>query len=197
MKKPNLSFLSDKQNKELILFSFLSIIVILLDFSFILKNQWAGLWETNQQLSQTRQKILKSDVDVVRIDQLKERLNRLRSAAAAVKKGIVAEEDIQALMGKISKLADKASIKIMQMIPQKEIKGSNEINPEAGNDYYIQPLSLIARGDYHSLGKFLNELEASDALINVKTIDIMPQGKAGSLKHNIRLSLFIFVAKST
>ena len=195
MKKLDLGLLSDKQNKELIIFLVLTIVIISLDFSFVLKSQWRNLLDMNQQLSQTRQKILKSDVDELRIDQLKERLEELSKTVTIAKQGIIEKEQVPDLMEKISKLADEVNLKIMQMIPQREISDSNRFSTSAGEEYCIQPISLIARGDYHSLGKFLNMLEAYQVLINVKTIDIIPGSSRTAIQHNIRLSIFIFVVK--
>ena len=195
MKKLDLGLLSNKQNKELIIFLILTIVIISLDFSFVLKSQWTNLLDMNQQLSQTRQKILKSDVDELRIDRLRERLEELSKTVTIAKQGIIEEGQIPTLMEKISKLADVVNLKIMQMIPQKEIRDSNRFSTSAGEEYYIQPISLIARGDYHSLGKFLNKLEAYQVLIALKTIDIIPGSSRAAMQHNVRLSVFIFVVK--
>lgn len=196
MKRIEFTILASKQVREFIVYLVLGIVVIVLDFSFVLKNQWEQFLSLKVELREAREKILETSVVGFRTGSLKERLGELKKDVTEKKKGILEEEQIPDLMGEISKLADEVNLKIMSMVPQKEIRNSEKFTTSEQQEYYILPISLVARGAYHSLGHFLNRLEKSLFLIKITNIDIIPQATIHlNVEHNIRLSLSIFVVK--
>ena len=194
MKKLELDFLSSKQSKELVLFVIFSIIIVIVDFSFILKMQWHSLLGLKPQLVEARKKIKEFSGDVYRADTFKRRLGELEASVAAKNKGIIEEESIPAIMNEISKMADAANLKIMQIRPQKEVRSPEKFTVAKVKEYYILPIYIIAQGPYHSLGKFLNQLESSQYFIKVVSLDIVPQAEA-TLGLDIKLSVNIYVVK--
>lgn len=195
MKKIELDFLSSKQSKELILFIILSIVIVITDFSFVFKMQWKNLLGLKPQLVEARKKIKEFSGDVYRADTFKRRLDELEEAVAAKKKGIIDEEAIPAIMNEISKMADSSNLKIMQIRPQKEMRNPEKFTVDKAKEYYTLPIYIIAQGPYHSLGKFLNQLESSQYFIKVVSLDIFPQAGA-TLGLDIKLSVNIYVAKN-
>lgn len=195
MKKIELDFLSSKQSKELILFIILSIVIVMLDFSFVFKMQWRNLLGLKPQLVEARKKIKEFSGDVYRADTFKRRLGELEESVTAKKKGIIEEESIPAIMNEISKIADSANLKIMQIKPQKEMRSPEKFTVAKTKEYYILPIYIIAQGPYHALGKFLNSLESSQYFIKVVSLDIVPQAEA-TLGLDIKLSVNIYVVKN-
>lgn len=195
MKKIELDFLSSKQSKELILFIILSIIIVIVDFSFIMKMQWHSLLSLKPQLVEARKKIKEFSGEVYRSDTFKRRLDELEASVAVKKKGILEEESIPAIMNDISKMADAASLKIMQIKPQKEVRSPEKFTVAKLKEYYSLPIYIIAQGPYHSLGKFLNSLESSQYFIKVLSLDIVPQAEA-TLGLDIKLSVSVYIVKN-
>lgn len=196
MKKLDVSFFSDKQIKELIVFILLTLVIIIFDFSLVLKKQFAGLAALGPKITQVRKSIKESSLNEYRVDTLKKRLDELVADVNAKKKGILKEDQIPSLMEEISKLADKSNIKIMQIKPIQEVSDKDKFSTASGEEYYTIALSILAKGSYHSLGQFLNGLETNDTLIKVKNIDIMPQAATPSA-HDIKLSALVFVIKKS
>ncbi|MEW6009164.1 MAG: type 4a pilus biogenesis protein PilO [Candidatus Omnitrophota bacterium] len=196
MKKLDVSFLSDKQIKEMIVFTLLTLIIIIFDFSFVLKKQFANLSVLGPKIAQARKNIKESSLNEYRVDTLKRRLDELVADVEAKKKGILNEDQIPSLMEEISKLADKVNLKIMQLKPSPELSDKDKFSAKSGEEYYPIALSILAKGSYHSLGQFLNGLETNNVFIKVKNIDIVPQGTAAS-SHDIKLSALVFVVKKT
>ncbi len=194
MKKIELDFLSSKQSKELILFIILSIVIVMLDFSFVFKMQWRNLLGLKPQLVEARKKIKEFSGDVYRADTFKRRLVELEDSVVTKKKGIIEEESIPAIINEISKMADSANLKIMQIKPQKEVRNPEKFTVAKAKEYYTLPIYIIAQGPYHSLGKFLNNLESSQYFIKVVSLDIVPQAEA-TLGLDIKLSVNIYIIK--
>ncbi len=196
MKKLDVSFFSDKQIKELIAFIILTVVIIVFDFSLVLKKQFANLTALGPKISQARKNIKESSLNEYRVDTLKKRLDELLADVNVKKKGILNEGQIPSLMEDISKLADKVNLKIMQIKPILEVSDKERFSTKTGEEYSSLTLSILAKGSYHSLGQFLNGLERNDVFIRVKNIDIMPQGIT-PLVHDIKLSAVVFVVKKS
>lgn len=195
MKKIEVSSILSKENKELLFFLALIVVIIIVDFSLVLKKQWAHLLSVGPQISQARQHIKESSADASRLEMLKKRLEEISNLLVQKKSGIVEETQIPAIMGEISKLADKVSLKIMQIRPLPETRRKGQsVNKVAAREYYVLPIAMITKGDYHSFGKFVDELEKSPFYVKIENIDITPQ-LATPLVHDIRLSISIFIVK--
>lgn len=194
MKKIELDFLSSKQSKELLAFIFISIVLVIVDFSLVLKFQWARLLSMKPQLVEMRKKIKEFSGDEYRTDTFKRRLSELTAAVSAKKKSIVEEEMIPGVMNEISKIADASSLKIMQIKPQKEVRNAEKFTVAKTQEYYILPIYITAQGSYHSLGKFLNKIEAMDNFIKINSLDIVSQAET-TLGLDIKLSVNIYVVQ--
>ncbi len=196
MKKVDLPFLVNKQIKEIALFILVAVIILIIDSSFVLKGQWRNFLSLKDEVAQAREKISATSLDALGAGGLKQRLDKLSASVSEKKKGVLKEEDIPNVLGEISKLADEVDLKIMRMTPLKEIRDADKFRTSEDVEYYTLPISLVARGAYHSLGKFLNSLEKTIYSIRIKTISITPQA-AGLLNpnHDIKLSLSIFVVE--
>jgi Tfp pilus assembly protein PilO len=195
MKKFDLSILNNKQTKELISFIILGIIILIIDFSFVLTKQLSQVSALKPALIETRKKVVESSGEVFRLDSFKKRLAELNTIVSKEKLGIVNEENIPNLLTEISRMADAEKLKIMQIRPHKEIRSDEKPNPAAKTRFYSLPISVIAQGEYHALGKFINKLENSTIFIKVNTLDIMSQAE-GSKELDIKLLISIFVVEN-
>jgi Tfp pilus assembly protein PilO len=196
MKKIEVGFLISKQHKELLVFVVLTCIIVIADFSFVLKKQWSLLIALGSKIGQARQSIKESSADALRVDSLRNRLEEISKAVTKNKQGIIEEGQIPAIMSEISKLADTVNLKIMQIRPQPEVHNRDKTIVAGATEYYSLPIVLLTRGDYHPFGKFIYELEKAHFFVRVDNIDILPQPAAVSLAHDIRLSVSVFVANT-
>ncbi|MBU2541041.1 MAG: type 4a pilus biogenesis protein PilO [Candidatus Omnitrophica bacterium] len=194
MKKIDLLLFSNKQIKEAIIFLLIGLAIFIFDSSFVLKGQWANFLSVKENLKEVREKITATALDGFSTERLKGRLDQLSESVSDKKKGILKEEDVPNVLNEISRLADNVNLKIMRLTPLKEIRDRDRFTTSEDSEYYILPISIIARGAYHSLGKFLDSLEKVVFSIKIQAIDIIPKA-AGLLnpEHDIKLTLSIFV----
>jgi len=195
-KKTVTDFFSHKQNKELAVFLVLGLAIIIFDFSYVLKKQWSGHTVLAPQVKEARQRIKDSLGAEFRVENLQKRAEELSIDVSSKRAGIVAEEQIPDVLGEISKMSDKVSLKIMKMTPQREVSNRAKFTTAEGVEFYRLPISLAVRAGFHPLGKFLNELESSDYFFRVDSLDIFPP-RARDPEHDINIGISIFVVRKS
>ncbi len=141
------------------------------------------------------------DGQVKDMDSLKEKKetetkkNKLFESIAGLEKEVSSyenffiEKDMNSVIGTISNIARASNVNIISIKPEAEEK-----NP----DYIKLPLGLTVGADnYHTLGKFISNIEGAQDLFIIDTISIKPQeattaGQNKELVANLRISTIVF-----
>lgn len=162
------------------------LVVFLLDYFLIMKQQMDSLNTLNpkltllkQEMEETKNNIQKSGVYQTQIARLKEQL----------KKGgykIPAKEEMSSVLDGISRIANQNKIKIDQMIPG---QGGREVLQKDGEDkYYAFPVLVEAKGGYHDIGRFIDQLEKDSIYKNVSALTVEANAQ-DSAHHTVKLTI--------
>ncbi|MDD5097545.1 MAG: type 4a pilus biogenesis protein PilO [Candidatus Omnitrophica bacterium] len=180
----------DKQKKILIVI--ICAFIIYVDINFILKAQTSGINSLNPKITR-----LKNDLNNLNRD-----LNNMRASKStqslATKKAIIksskiiSEGQISWLMQDISSQANKFDIQIGQIRPTRE--ALNPKNAIGGGKFTPILINLVLTCDYHSLGKFINQLENSQVFLGVQELTISTQ-LPDYMKQKATLVLKTYVTK--
>ncbi len=172
-------------NKKVILAILISLCVFFIDYSVIIKSQSSIINSLNLKIAKLKVDLNNLNKEMADINSLK--VNR---AQPVKNKEIISEEQLPLLVEDISNAANNNNVKILQIKPfkEKETKDSH-----SGNfTQYNIDLDLI--GDYHGIGKFINDLENADKLIIVEGFKIT-RNETDHLKENLKLLLKTYVKK--
>ena len=104
----------------------------------------------------------------------------------------VADDGVVSLLQRISEIADSYRVTISEIKPSKKGPDSRSAKENEGVPGQTLSITLNALCDYHSLGKFLNELESMDIYIAVEDFKITPQ-QTDSLVQKVQLELKTYV----
>lgn len=140
--------------KKIFLIVLICLLVIYVDFAFLVKSQLKWLKDTGLKVAQ-----LRTDIDKLKNDlaNLKEKeTTKMRLAHSAQK--IISEEQIPLLLQQISDIANQHNVKVLKMVPDKT------------KDIILITLNLIS--NYHQFGAFLNALENADIFMQAEEIKI-------------------------
>lgn len=156
-------------NKTIILSIIIFLIIVYLDFSFIMQSQITA----NKNIG-LKIKALKKDTEKFRKEfaDFQEQKNKQKGQAnnkMAKLKVLIAEGDIPDLIKEISDLANKNQIRIDQIKPTKEAKDTKQ--PKAEKFESIK-LLLDLSADYHNFGSFINDLENGNVFLAVDKFKI-------------------------
>ncbi len=152
--------------KKLVLVAVICAAILYIDYKFILQSQLQSIKALGISIAQ-----LKADMNTLN-QELANMQNSKRSLTALVAKAktIITEDQVQFLFKEISDLANKNSVKIMQMRPVPV----QEAALGAGLQGKFTPVlfSLDLTCGYHALGKFINALENAEQFMAVEELSI-------------------------
>lgn len=177
-------------NKKIILLVLVCLIIFYLDFSFLLNKQLKML-----KILQPKIMKLKKDLDTFTKDwQNFQALNNKKIQTEDFIPGtkrIIQEQQLFSFLKDVSNMANKNNVQIAQMKPLKESKQDKTVSAEKFIPILIN-LDLFC--DYHSFGKFINNLENQAIFIAVQNFKITSQSQ-DYLRQKADLALKTYVTK--
>jgi Tfp pilus assembly protein PilO len=177
---------SDK--KKLMIAAIVCLMIIILDVIFVMKLQLSVLGTQGPKIVKLKKELQALDNDLQKMQSLKSKDGNKRFGVV-LKKSIVPEGQITTLLQNISETAKKYGIRISQM------KQSSEAQPGKQAPSLIPYLiSLDLTADYHTFGKFLNQLENGDIFIAVQDLRISP-GTQNAISQSCFVTLKTYVKK--
>jgi Tfp pilus assembly protein PilO len=179
--------------KKLLMAVIVSLIVIFLDISFVLKLQLAGLGSLGPKISKLKNDLSAMNKDLENMQNLKIKQDEEMQESALRAKKILSAGQITNLLQYISESAQKEGIRISQ------IKHSADaVDPKAKKagpeNLFGFTIGLDMACDYHTFGKFINKLENGQYFLSVQDLRITP-GEGGNLKQKVYVTLRTYVRK--
>ncbi|MGD9015282.1 MAG: type 4a pilus biogenesis protein PilO [Candidatus Omnitrophota bacterium] len=192
-KKINFQEILDKitQDKKTLALTILVIVIVLfLDFSFVLKPQLRALSTINPKIAK-----LKIELEKLNLDSI----NMQRQSTTGIKprqiKKLLSPGQVAWVIEEISHMANEHEVEISQIKPSRKTATTGFSKQPAQSDNYLPTLiDLEISAGYHQLGRFLTDLENYSILLEVEELDIMPIEKS-SFEHAVRLQIKTYVSK--
>ncbi len=195
----NLAGLDKKKLAAILLFG---VIIVYIDFAFVVKPQFNNISKDTKKIIQ-----LKKDIDSLEKDLAAMEKARKENKVLLKKRKVISEGQLSSLLENISDLANKYSIRIMQINSSPETKPTKvTLSPpvpvmksttkktEAPAKIDFTLIKLELTGDYHNLGKLLSELDSGEVVFTVKELKITPD-QPNYYQQRISLTLKTYVKK--
>ncbi|MBU3959115.1 MAG: type 4a pilus biogenesis protein PilO [Candidatus Omnitrophica bacterium] len=174
-------------NKKILLPILVCLVIICIDFSSVIKLQFRGIRSSSAKIIK-----LKQDLGILNKDLLSMQQNDGKQVVVKETKKIISRDQVSSLLQDISDMANKHEIKLMQITPSQEAK----IKEKNGSQAKLLPviITLNLSSDYHSLGRFINDMENAEVFLAVQEMKITRLGQ-DSLSQNVNLLLRTYVSK--
>lgn len=177
--------------KKIILATIVFVVILYIDFSFILKTQFNAIKNANPKIIQLKKDLKKLNDDLISLKtQTKFEIKTKRPAEKTIER-IVREDRLPQLLEEIVKTANKREVKIMQIKPVKSVSGKQATDSTAYSSLLI---TLDILSGYHQLGKFINDLENMATFISVENLQIRPEAN-DYINQHVNLTLKTYVKK--
>ncbi|MFA5004863.1 MAG: type 4a pilus biogenesis protein PilO [Candidatus Omnitrophota bacterium] len=180
----------EKQKKILIII--VCVVILYVDFSYILKAQTQGLNGITPKITRLKNDLNNLNRDLNNMRALKSKQPLGEEKAAVKSATIIPESQIIDLLQNISELANKSDVKISQIRPSREAGGQKPL--ETIDKYIPLFINLEVICDYHSFGKFVNALENARIFMAVQEFKIQAQSP-DYMRQKITLVLRTYVTK--
>lgn len=184
----------ESDNKMVFLIIPVCLIVIYLDFTFLMKLQLSGIKNLEPKIIKLKKDLDALQKDLFRMQDLKNKQIEKKDKALSVAKKIISEEYIASLLQDMSDLANKNGVSILQMKPAKEPQSPKVKEAPASVKFTSLLITLDLLCDYHHLGNFINDLENLQTFIAVQNIKITSQ-PTDFLRQKVTLVLRTYVRK--
>lgn len=183
-----------QDKKKIILVIAVAAIFLYLDFTLLIGSQLKGIKNISPKIIKLKTDLNNFSKDLVKIQDLKDKQPGRKIDASFRPKKFITDAEIPSLLKTISEIANKNTVKIIQIKPAKELKPSPDKTaslPAASSSLLIA-LDLIC--DYHHFGKFLNELEDAGIFLAVEEMKISSQS-LDYFQQKVNLVLKTYVKK--
>jgi Tfp pilus assembly protein PilO len=176
---------TDKQ--KLIAVAMVFLVIVYVDFSFVLKAQVKSLTDTKAKLTK-----LQADILAVKRDMAAMQQNQAKVKSPAQVKKIVSEDELLSLLEKISQIAKDNAVRVSQINPQKSsrppVKAGQQQSP-----FIPVMIKLDLTCGFHSLGAFINDLENNEYAVSTEDIRLTPDLSGGGQRERVMLTLKTYV----
>lgn len=179
-----------KNNKVLILFVLVSVVIFYLDYSFVLRLQLQSVNKINSNIVNKKKNVGTLHKELAEVQDLKAKQLSQGKEPVRIKK-FISEERMPFLLKEISDIANKNRVRINQIKLSKGLaQDSKQLKLEK---FFCVLIALDLTAEYHKAGSFLNDLEENETYFSVEEIKITPnandlfhQGVKLVLKTNVK-----------
>ncbi|MBF0532938.1 MAG: type 4a pilus biogenesis protein PilO [Candidatus Omnitrophica bacterium] len=163
-----------------ILFSF-----FLVDYFVLMNPQLAALSKINPQIKILEENLNKAAEDMGKIEVYKKEVERMRVDVGRINQSVRARSELPTLLEHISVTANQSGVVIDQMTPDMEKQKS--LLKDGNREYFMLPIQVKLRGNYHDFGRFINRIETGDVYLGMGEFAVV--GDGDSARHACRLVL--------
>ncbi len=181
----------DLDNKKVILIMIVFLTLAYLDYALVIKSQIDILNSIGPKIQAAKIEVENINRQVVAI---RAAIGKRKNSPQRKPKVIISETEVSNLLEDISNIANKNNVRISEIKPSRA-SSAKSTKPVAGqhvnsNNSILVPLEVS--GSYHSIGKFISDLENQTKLIVVDDFKIYSsQGDYFTQKANITLKIYV------
>ena len=204
--KKALAKFESNQKMAIAIIAISAIMLLYLDFAFIMSKQLNGLKSIGPKVATLRKDLKTIGEDLLKMREERNKQPEAEEGAFSKKKKIITEEQKSTLLEDVSGLANKNGVKIAQIKfssgeggPKggRGARGANaekQEEPSSSGENLPLLITIEFVSDYHQLGKFINDLENAQFFFAIENLDIKSQPN-DYLKHAVNLVFKTYVRK--
>lgn len=180
--------------KKLLIAGILVFAMLYFDLTVFLKMQVGSIRQLNPKIVKLKSGLVIFQNDLQRMQEIKNKNAQPANKETKKNKKAISEDQIPALLEKISNLANKNSVLVAQIKPSREaakVKQDKNAPPEKLS---ILLISMDLSAGYHNLGRFIGDLENDEVLMGLQSLKINPK-KEDYLQQSVNLLIKAYVRK--
>lgn len=180
-------------NKKIFLIALACLLMLYVDFAFMLKLQLAGIRTLTPKIIKLKKDVDNLTKDLSWLQDLEQKASKDKKQMGGLKtKEIISEDRLLLLLQEVSDLANENRVKLMQINTSKDTKVQEEVI--AGERILPIIITLDLTCGYHSLGSFINALENAGYFIDLQDMKIIRDPR-NYLLQNVNLVLKTYARK--
>jgi len=192
MNKFSLPNFDIQKNIGYIAIGFAMVLILLVDFTLIMRPQLGVLASAGRKASELSADIKKTRYNVKNISSLEAEAKQLQGKLNGVIEKLGEHREAIMVAEHISKLAEKYNVQVNQAMPLKE--QDVDLSDSDKGEFLAVPILVNAEGGYHNFGLFFNALETDQVFLDIQSFEITGNPQS-SKKHFLTMTIMSFVPK--
>lgn len=189
------------ERKVLLATVLLAAVVLWVYYAYILTPLLQNVSRLGQELRTVRSQLREVEQAIVQEPQLRQQYQRLADETAKWRAALPAEDELPAVIERLSEVAGQTGVKIQLITPQRPLQGpSGSAGQPAGSQspvlYKEIPIAIDALAGFHQLGTFLSRIESGEQPMQLRGLRISENSQA-LRRHLVKITLIAYVAPST
>ncbi len=168
--------------------------ILLFDYFVIMARQFDTIKKLTPQIQTLSHSLKEAKDNMAHLDQFQKEINQHREKMRGIGTTILTREEIPIILDHISNIANQYQIKINQMMPLKDAQ--QEILSNSDGKYYSLPVLINAKGGYHNIGRFFNDLENNKIFMSIIDFDLV-SSVDDPTRHTITMKIKTFIQDKT
>ncbi len=185
--------LSVRDRKSIALAAFLGVLVLYVLFTYVISPLMKEVSQLGQAIGTAKTQLQAFERATANDVAIRQQHEQAFARVKTLRQTLPTEEQIPAVIEKLSGLASKTGVKIQTVFPQRPL-GEVDATPTSQLTLYKEiPIQIDALAGYHQLGTFLSLVEADDRPLQVSSLRISGNEREPK-RHVIKLLLRSFCA---
>jgi Tfp pilus assembly protein PilO len=160
----------DEKKRKILIIGLIGVVLLISDIFLVVLPLVRKSFSLKAQIVSIGKDMSSLDQQIHMLDTTNKKLQALKTERDSYERSLPKEEEIPALVGNLSAIAGKVGVDIIAVKPVRI--ESREGPGQEAVIFHEVPLEIFAKGGYHQMGKFINELETSGKYIEVKDMEI-------------------------
>lgn len=199
--------LSKSETEKMVLKGIGVVVFVIALIQFVTVPSLRKLGELNTETGNLRENIRKSQSLIANKAQMESRLAALQQKVKDYKAALPPYSDMPNILQDISDIASESKVKIAKIEPLKaeqqgaaaSVNGPGRPQEKAVSGktelmYIEMPIKIEARGGYHALGKFINDIENAKNIMAIGDMEISSDSD-DMHNHNVRLLVVAYILR--
>lgn len=205
--------LSKSEMEKMVLMGIGVVVFVLLLLQFVTIPSIRRLGELNKEIIKLRENLKKSETLIAGKPQMDNRMAVLQQKLKDYKSALPPYSDMPNILQNISDIASESKIKITKIEPLKaeQQQTGAAVNPPSPASalakpqekavpsktellYAEMPIKIEAKGGYHALGRFINDIENAKNIMAIGDLEISSNSD-DMYNHNVRLLIIAYILR--
>ena len=194
--------LAARDQRTILLVGVLGLIILYAYVRFIVGPLGREAVNSGQKVRSAREQLKALEAATANETTLREQHSQVEQTVKSLRTLLPVEEELPAIIGLLSDLANQAQVKIQTIFPQRSVQTPEELTAavKSGGSaaqqpvvYREIPIQIDALAGYHQLGVFLGLVEGGKNPMRVSSLRISANPKE-SKRHHVKLLLVAYFA---
>ncbi len=168
-------------------FLFLSLTIALVAGIFIIKPQWEGITQQNNQIKEKQEEVEKKEQKIEDLEVLKTNYKEIKNRISTIYTALPTSEEHAELLVQLDSIASQNGVVLFQIDSSKDTKKTSKKQTDI---YETSSINIQVVGDFLSIKNFIIETEKNLRILDIISISIENNPGGNILTASLKINIY-------